>query len=254
MQKALHTVPPRNGSGVAAPLSAQSRRIGRIDPVFTSAEALDAAYAGHRCEVVRANGSSRVLETHRWARDASPSDLALFVDPCRASTLDVGCGPGRLTGALTSRAMEVLGVDISPEAVRQTRLRGALAVCQDVFAELPRSPIWQHVLLADGNIGLGGNPVRLLTRIARLLDSQGTVLVELTGPGELSIHDVRLRVGDRTTRSFSWATVGTAAIGEVAAAAGLVVAEVRSMSNRHAATLRHQPATSPIARQQTGPR
>ena len=113
-------------------------------------------------------------------------------------------------------------MSISPRKLSaRPGFRGALALCQDVFAELPRSPIWQHVLLADGNIGLGGNPVRLLTRIARLLDSQGTVLVELTGPGELSIHDVRLRVGDRTTRSFSWATVGTAAIGEVAAAAGL---------------------------------
>ena len=210
-------------------------------PSITSAEAIDAAYRGQPCELIRADGTSRSLPAARWGGQALPDEIALFVDPCAGPTLDVGCGPGRLTEVLARRGLDVLGIDISQEAVRQTRQRGAPALCHDIFDVSASVGQWRHIVLADGNVGLGGDPVRLLRRIAALLRPGGTVLVELEGPGHVRLHEnVQLRVGHRTTRPFSWATVGNDAIADLADASGLFVAGMRRRNDRHVATLRHQ--------------
>ncbi|WP_220451253.1 class I SAM-dependent methyltransferase [Nocardioides dongkuii] len=207
---------------------------------LSSAEAMDAAFTGRPCLLVTADGRRRPMTADLWSGPASPADLELLVDPCDGPTLDVGCGPGRLAGALAARAIRVLGIDISAVAVRQTRARGADALRHDVFDDLPVPDRWQHVLLADGNVGLGGQPVRLLRRVAALLVPGGTVLVELSGSGALAVHEnVHLQVDGRSTGTFSWATVGEDAIDEVAVSAGLVVDGVRHAGGRQVATLRH---------------
>ena len=43
------------------------------------------------------------LPVHRWRRDADPDDLELLAH-CEGHTLDLGCGPGRLTAALARSA------------------------------------------------------------------------------------------------------------------------------------------------------
>ena len=218
------------------------------DQTISSAEALDAAYRGQPCELVRADGTSRPVPAARWGGQASADEIALFVEPCAGSALDVGCGPGRLTEALDRRGVAVLGIDISPEAVRQTRQRGAAALCQDIFDDRAPAYLWRHVVLADGNVGLGGDPVRLLRRVAGLLRPEGTVLVELAGAGRVLLHDnMQLRVGGRSTPPFTWATVGTAAVAELAAASGLRVSDVRHRNGRHVATLRHQTRSAAAA-------
>lgn len=210
---------------------------------LATVDALDLAFAGEQCEFVQADGTSRVMAVHRWSREASRTDHRLFVGRCHGPTLDVGCGPGRLTAAVTERGLYALGIDVSTEAVRQTRARGAAALCQDVFAELSGCATWHHVLLADGNIGLGGDPVRLMKRVAALLATDGTALVEVAGPGVGTVHDqVRLRIGDRMTPPFSWATVGTDTIGALAGAAGLALTRLDHDSGRYVATLRHAKA------------
>lgn len=214
-----------------------------IPTAITTVAALDLAYAGEACEFVKADGTSRVMAVHRWKREASSADLNLFVRPCQGPTLDVGCGPGRLTEAVTNHGIHALGIDISTEAVRQTRARGAAAVSQDVFADMPGSTAWHHILLADGNIGLGGDPARLLIRLAHVLARDGSILVEVAGPGVGTIHEqVRLRIGERTSSPFSWATVGVHTIGAVAGEAGLDVERVHQDSGRYVATLRHREA------------
>ncbi len=105
------------------------------------------------------HGIDQVERHHvrRWSRDADAVDLQL-VDACTGPTLDVGCGPGRLTAALARRGTPALGIDVCAEAVSQARLRGAAALRRDVFDPVPGEGRWHWVLLADGNIGIEGRP------------------------------------------------------------------------------------------------
>ncbi|WP_235562153.1 bifunctional 2-polyprenyl-6-hydroxyphenol methylase/3-demethylubiquinol 3-O-methyltransferase UbiG [Marmoricola sp. Leaf446] len=201
-------------------------------------EAMDAVFRGETCRMVRSDGRESTVDTGLWTGAPSRSDGRLFLDPCGGSTIDVGCGPGRLAGALADRGIATLGTDISWAAVEQTRARGATAVHRDVFDPLPRTGRWRHVLLADGNIGIGGSPVRLLRRVRQLLYPTGTAIVELSPTDTSRVHeDVRLRVGDRVSHAFAWATVGTSAVPGLAAAAGLRVVSVDEVDGRTTATL-----------------
>jgi hypothetical protein len=127
-----------------------------------------------------------------------------------------------LTAALAARGCPALGVDVSPAAVGLTRQRGGAALLRDVFGPLPLEGRWRRVILADGNIGIGGDPVRLLRRCAELLAPAGRVLVELDPPGATSWSgEVRLRTGDTHSNPLPWAYVGTDDIAAVAVAADL---------------------------------
>lgn len=208
-------------------------------PVVGCSEALDAAFSGQPCQVVREDGATRLLPTSLWSAGSTATDDALFVDPCHGATLDVGCGPGRLTEAIASRGIEVLGIDTSAEAVRLTRARGVMALHRDVYDPIPHYSGWRHIILADGNIGLGGNPLRLLERVRQLLHENGTALVEVAGRGVKSeIEQLRLQVGDSISAPFKWSVVGADDIEQVAAAAGLHVMGFRTQDERTVATLR----------------
>lgn len=79
--------------------------------------------------------------------------------------------------------MRVLGIDVVPEAVALTRERGASALVRDVFAPVPGEGWWDTALLANGNIGIGGDPVTLLRRVHALLLPGGRAVVEVARPG-----------------------------------------------------------------------
>lgn len=208
--------------------------------VFTPTEAMDAAFAGEPAHLIDGSGGAEPLAVHVWTNDADAVDRDLFVRPCTGPTIDVGCGPGRLTEALGHSSVHAMGVDISAEAVRQTRSRGAAAICRDVFAHMPGAGLWEHALLADGNVGIGGDPVRLLRRVHDLVQPGGTIIAELARPGIGVVRErVRLRVGERLSGPFVWAHVGIDAIGEVADAAGLCVRDLRCVAGRYVAVLTH---------------
>jgi SAM-dependent methyltransferase len=122
--------------------------------------------------------------------------------------LDVGSGPGRLTVALAERGVPVLGIDITPGAVELTRTIGGMALRRDVFGRVPGGGRWLNALLADGNIGIGGDPVALLRRVADLLCPGGHAVIEVEPPGVRSRVDrVRLRGAGRIGEWFRWAHV-----------------------------------------------
>ncbi|MER7456834.1 class I SAM-dependent methyltransferase [Micromonospora sp. NPDC126480] len=187
--------------------------------------------------LVEADGRRTRLPVDRWHGGAEPA-LAAVLRRCGGPTLDVGCGPGRVTRALVEAGVTAVGVDVSAEAVRLTRARGAVALRGDVFAPLPAEGRWSHVLLIDGNIGIGGDPVGLLRRCRELLGPGGTVLVEVeaTGPGlwrgggHLAYRstDGVLRRGP----SFRWARLDERALPAAAIAAGLAVHDLLAGDGR----------------------
>ncbi|EFQ82141.1 methyltransferase domain protein [Aeromicrobium marinum DSM 15272] len=210
-----------------------------FDPTdFDSVSAFDQAFRGTPSSMVDSLGGDLPMAVAHWAADPDAADRAFFVTPCTGPTLDVGCGPGRLVGALVDRGIPSLGIDVSAEAVRQTRERGAVALRRDVFSNLPGEGRWQFALLADGNVGIGGDPVSLLGRLRELMTPDGRVIAEVAGPGVGIVRDSRrLRVGDRLSEPFAWAVVGLDAMSDLAAEVGLVVETVQSLAGRHAVTL-----------------
>ena len=165
------------------------------------------------------------LPVPTWEADAGPGDLRLLAR-CAGSTLDVGCGPGRMAAALSGRGVRALGVDVSPSAVAMARSRGAVALNRDVFSLGRSAQRWKHVLLVDGNVGIGGDPVRLLWLCRELLAPGGTVLVDVAPPGHgLRVKTVRLIGASGPGAWFAWAVLGLDALATVAAAAGLEVRE-----------------------------
>lgn len=190
------------------------------------------------------DGRLLALPVQRWLDDATPCDSAML-DLCVGPTLDVGCGPGRLTRALADQGIDALGIDLSAEAVRLATARGVAALQADVFAELPGEGTWTNVLLADGNIGIGGDPVTLLRRCTELLTPDGTVIVEVDAPGS-GVTRGRVHVtADGLQGWMPWATVAADALPAVAAEAGMVVGTTMvTPSGRHMAELAHRGPTS----------
>lgn len=183
------------------------------------------------------DGRSRVLPVGTWTADRVEGDDGLL-QRCTGPTLDVGCGPGRLTVALGLRGLPALGVDIAPGAVRLARARGALVLSRSVFAALPGHGRWSCALLADGNVGIGGDPVGLLRRLRELLAVGGKVLVELDPP-DVPSGPVQVRVEHegRSSDWFPWAHVPTGQVSAVAAAADLHVDEEWEEAGRWFAAL-----------------
>ena len=210
------------------------RRPGSASPALVFATALA---VGTLTAVIEGHPVQRELPVRSWTGHASHSDRFLL-DHCQGSTIDLGCGPGRLAAELRTRGHDVLGVDASPTALAEARRRGVPVVCRSVFDPVPGEGTWGTALLADGNIGIGGDPTALLTRARQLIHDQGRVVVDLARAGTgLRVHQLHLRAGGLASTSFPWAELGPDALPTAATAAGLSVAEVDQRRGRTVAVL-----------------
>ncbi|HEX6519995.1 MAG TPA: methyltransferase domain-containing protein [Streptosporangiaceae bacterium] len=200
-------------------------------------ELYEHALAGRaRPDIEYADGTRIPLAVDSWL-NATPGDKSLL-DRCEGPTLDIGSGPGRLTVALAERGIPALGIDITPYAVGLARSSGALVMLRDVFDRVPGTGRWGTVLLADGNIGIGGDPAALLRRVGELLAPDGRALVELDPPGTpLRREQVRLCHAGSASAWFPWAYVGADHITDVAADAGLGEVETWSVDGRWFASI-----------------
>ena len=198
----------------------------------------EAALAGGAVELVGPDGSRRPLDTDTWMAMSAADELVAA--RCEPPVLDVGCGPGRFVAALAGRGLAVLGVDVSPAAVAATVRRGVAALCRDVHGPLPGEGRWGTVLLADGNIGIGGDPALLLARCHALLRPGALAIVEVDLDEDAdALTQLRL-VGPHGRRShpMPWAVVGARRLVTEAARAGFVPVEEWQVGHRSFVALR----------------
>lgn len=194
--------------------------------------------------VLRAHtGEALALDLRRWHAPADAEERAVLTS-VDGPVIDLGCGPGRLVVSLASQGIPALGVDSSPSAVALARERGAAVLERDLFGPLPGEGRWATALLFDGNVGIGGDPARLLSRCRELTGPGGQVVAEVQPPG---LGWRRLTAWFENDgmcgESFAWAEVGADAIAGLARAAGLELAALlRTASGRWFARL--EPARS----------
>ncbi len=176
----------------------------------------------------------RVLPLHadRWFDEPSGAELDVL-SRAEPSVLDLGCGPARHTIALLALGVPALGIDLSARAVHAARGRGAPVLHGSILDRLPGEGTWGSALLLDGNIGIGGDPAALLSRVRALLRPGGRVLVELDPPGAPT-GPLRVTVEGSAGRSswFSWACVGVDGLGLLASRVGLRAAEIWTAERR----------------------
>lgn len=200
----------------------------------------DRALTGERCWLRHDDGSVHGLPVHTWLGNR-PGDQTFdraMVSTCDGPTLDLGCGPGRLLADLSQVGVPALGVDQSATAVALARRRGALALRRDLFGPLPGTGRWETVLLADGNVGIGGDPLRMLRRAAELLTSSGRCVVEVDAAvSGVQSRWVRLESALSIGPWFRWASVGFDGLCRLADDAGLTVSAMQPIGRRVLTTL-----------------
>ncbi|MEU8826584.1 class I SAM-dependent methyltransferase [Streptomyces sp. NPDC048636] len=231
----------RNGVAPDAPV--RERPGGRGTPSSWRADPYTRALrAGRGPLFLRgADGWTLPLEVERWCADADAADRTVLTR-CHGPVLDIGCGPGRLVVALAVLGRPILGIDVSHAAVARTVGAGGPALCRSVFEPLPGEGRWGTALLIDGNIGIGGDPRTLLTRVGRVLAPDGLLLVEVA-PEDIDVR-VRVRVDDGrggVGTDFPWARLGAPALLRHARAAGWTAVESWSALDRAFMALRRSP-------------
>ncbi|MFI8092975.1 class I SAM-dependent methyltransferase [Streptomyces sp. NPDC086080] len=187
----------------------------------------------------RADGWLLPLDVERWCAEPDEADLDVL-RRCEGTVLDVGCGPGRMVAALGSRGHRALGIDVSEAAVAHTVGRGGQALLRSVFDPLPGTGRWGTALLVDGNIGIGGDPVALLRRLASLLTPDGLLIAEAVPHPEVDERAL-VQVTDlhgTPGAPFPWARLGAPALLRHAKTAGWRAAGQWSTSGRTFMTLR----------------
>jgi SAM-dependent methyltransferase len=183
------------------------------------------------------SGASALLPVHVWTFEEAPGDAGLLARSV-GPALDVGCGPGRLATALLARGVPALGVDIAPTAVALARSRGAAVLVRSVYDRLPGEGRWRTALLADGNVGIGGDPQRLLRRLCAVVVRSGSVLLEVDPPGTPSGREMLRLVDDLgVSEEFPWARLALDDAHMVASSAGLRPAETWTEAGRWFAAL-----------------
>jgi len=211
-----------------------------VTPATVTAPATPAPGALGEAVFVDLDGRRWPIDSERWHAPATIEERAVLARCGAGPVLDVGCGPGRLVVALAEAGVPSLGVDVAPSAIALARSNGATVLQRSIFDELPGEGRWGALLLFDGNVGIGGDPARLLRRLGTLLGADGVVIVEVEGPGVATLRrTVCLERGGVRSPWFPWAVVSVDDIQELAVSVELRVRDVVVEAGRWFAELVH---------------
>jgi SAM-dependent methyltransferase len=104
----------------------------------------------------------------------------------RGKVLDIGCGAGRHSLYLQSKGLDVLGVDISPLAIKVSKLRGLKRAHVVSITQLSfREKSFDTILMMGNNFGLLGNSKRakwLLSRFYKMTSDNGIMIAQALDP------------------------------------------------------------------------
>lgn len=157
------------------------------------------AFGRELIDYMRGTNRCEVIERDDGYLDVN-SDLAVYFEPydnwpshhkramrlAKGRVLDVGCGAGRHALYLQRRGLGVTGIDISPLAVKVSRMRGLRdARVRAVTRISPDMGRFDTVVMLANNFGLLGNPKRArwwLKRLHKITTDDARVLAESTDP------------------------------------------------------------------------
>lgn len=100
----------------------------------------------------------------------------------KGRVLDIGCGGGRWSLYLQKRGHDVLGIDISPFAIKVCKLRGLRNAQVKSISEVnPKMGKFDTILMIGNNFGLFGGPRRareLLRRFHEITSPDARIIAE----------------------------------------------------------------------------
>lgn len=121
----------------------------------------------------------------------------------KGTVLDIGCGAGRHSLYLQNKGFDVLGIDISPLAVKVCKLRG---VKQAKVLSLEdakfKSGVFDTILMLGNNFSVFGNfnkARRLLNKLHRITSRQALIIAETRDPYETD-HPAYLEYFERNKK------------------------------------------------------
>ena len=104
----------------------------------------------------------------------------------KGRVLDIGCGAGRHSLYLQTKGFNVLGIDISPLAIKVCKLRGLKKAKVMPIEDLNFKPnTFDTVLMMGNNFGLFGNPkkaIRLLKELRRITSDNALIIASSNDP------------------------------------------------------------------------
>jgi SAM-dependent methyltransferase len=154
-----------------------------------------------------------LAEIYDLEHDAVAEDLAFYREWARrspGSVVDLGCGSGRLFEALLAGgATRIVGIDGAPAllaraesriashvSLRDARARGRIELVEGDVRRIRRPDRFALAILAGVISHLEGpeDALRVLAGARSILERDGTVIIDVLGPGALPEHDLPLSV------------------------------------------------------------
>jgi len=183
--------------------------------VVRAAAARGRREAGRLSDILAGQPADAALlaEIYDIEHDAIDEDLVFYREMARrhrGPAIDLGCGSGRLFGALLAGgASRIVGIDGSPSlleraearieadgSLRAARAAGRIELAHGDVRQLRRGDRFTLAILAGVLAHLDGpeDALRTLVRAAALLAKDGVLVIDTLGPGGLPARDMPLSV------------------------------------------------------------